>query len=479
MDTMDDNKYVRDILHLAEVDPYALQCLFASNDLLTYVKYSTREYDVGWVHEEICNALNRVEQGILNKESPRLIITTPPRIGKSFISSERLPAYWLARHPHWGFIGASYSADLSSGFTHRCKELMLSDYHQEVFPDSKLAADTKRKNYFRTVEGGYYKSTGIGGSLTGMGAHCLIIDDVVKDWKTAHSKIIKTDTLDWFQSTAYTRLAPGGGIIMIMTRWAYDDLAGTMIDNMSNGGEKWEVLHYPAIAERDEPHRKKGEALHPSRWPLVDLLRTKKTIGDRKFSALYQNRPIVIGGDYIKREWFNGCIIKEDQVPQGLRWSRFYDLGVKAKKYNDPTASIAGAIDKNTGIFYIKDLYQWRLKWGKAKYKILDIAKKELYPIGIEDNASFDFGVEDMIELLNGLCSVTGYTSSKDKLTRALGWTGDAEVGKMRIIDGPYVETILEQMDGFNPELDKVHDDIIDAISGTYLMSRGRGIFCL
>ena len=131
-----------------------------------------------------------------------------------------------------------------------------------------------------------------------------MIDDPVKDRAEANSATIRNSIWDWYTSTAYTRLSPGGGVIVMATRWNLDDLIGRLIENMNTGaGDTFTVINYPAIAENDEPHRNKGEALHPERYDLSQLEKIRKTIGSRDWAALYQQHPIPDGGSIFKAEW--------------------------------------------------------------------------------------------------------------------------------------------------------------------------------
>ena len=151
---------------------------------------------------------------------------------------------------------------------------------------------------------GSLRSVGVEGGITGMGADILSIDDPFKDRKSADSPTIRESVWDWYTSTAYTRLSPGGGVLVTVTRWHEDDLVGRLVEAMKQeGGDQWEIVNYPAIAERDEPHRKKGEALHPGRYPLEMLLRIKHNIGSYDWGSLYQQHPTPRGGGVFKQKW--------------------------------------------------------------------------------------------------------------------------------------------------------------------------------
>jgi len=136
-----------------------------------------------------------------------------------------------------------------------------------------------------------YKAVGRGGSLTGSGAHILICDDLIKDQAEADSPKVRDDMWHWFNSVARTRLTPGGGIIIVNTRWHKDDITGRLIAESENkSGDTWEILNFPAIAEEDEEFRKMGEALHPQRFDVEALLKMKRALPNRWWDSLYQQR---------------------------------------------------------------------------------------------------------------------------------------------------------------------------------------------
>ena len=145
--------------------------------------------------------------------------------------------------------------------------------------------DSKAKNKFNTTAKGVYYAVGVGASATGRGAHLLLIDDPLKGRKEAESEVMRQGLKDWYTSVAYTRLMPGGAIIIIQTRWHEDDLAGWV--SREHPHEGWEVLNLPAIDDNDQP-------LWPEQYPLETLLNIKRTIGSRDWEALYQQRPAAL-----------------------------------------------------------------------------------------------------------------------------------------------------------------------------------------
>jgi len=232
----------------------------------------------------------------------RLIVTMPPRHGKSQLVSRYFPAWYLGNFPDKNVILASYAQGFASKWGRSAKNI-IEHRGQELFG---IGIDkSEAVNWTISGHEGGMITAGVGGPITGQGAHLLIIDDPVKNAEEANSATYRENTWDWWQSTAYTRLEPQGACVLVQTRWHIDDLAGRIIKEMENGGEKWRVLNLPAIAELgDELGRDPGEALWPERYDKDRLEVIKRAIGTENWLSLFQQRPIKEGGDKIKADWF-------------------------------------------------------------------------------------------------------------------------------------------------------------------------------
>ena len=283
--------------------------------LLPYVLRFFPNYSAGWVHQDICRRLERFVEAVERQESPRLILTMPPRHGKSTLVSDMFPSWVLGRHPEWEVISASYAVTLPMKFSRNIRDRLRDPAYAALFPQSELRSDAQATEEWRLTRGGGYKAAGVGGGITGMGAHIMIVDDPLKDDQEAQSDTIRENVKSWFNTASYNRLAPGGGVLIVQTRWHDDDLAGWCISMMKeqleqglpeNEIDMWEVINYPAIATSDEylmpdgsiqrdlvPEetvgarllRRQGEALHPDRYDLTKLMRIKN-----RYAALYAAR---------------------------------------------------------------------------------------------------------------------------------------------------------------------------------------------
>lgn len=295
----------------------------ARSCLAAFVRYTMPAYRMGWVHEEVCAELDAFLADVVAGRSPRLMLTMPPRHGKSELASRRFPAYALGRYPDLSVISTSYAADLSSRMNRDVQRVIDSPEYRELFPGTALYGKNIRTvgngSYLRNSDifeivghKGCYRSAGVGGGITGMGGHIVIVDDPFKDRASADSPTIRQNVWDWYTSTLYTRLAPGGGVLIINTRWHMADLSGRLLEAEARGeGDHWRVVDFPAIAMVDEAHRRAGEALHPERYPLEQLLAIKKALGTRDWEALYQQRPTPDGGNIFKAEWLRFWLPKD------------------------------------------------------------------------------------------------------------------------------------------------------------------------
>jgi len=277
----------------------------ARKSLLKFIKRFNPTYLAGWIHVDICNRLEQFLKDIENGLSPRLMLFVPPRHGKSLISSQNFPAWALGQHPDWEIIAASYGSSLPLKFSRHVRGLLRDPMYQGIFPDIKLDKDNEAAEGWMTTAGGGYLPAGVAGGITGKGAHILVIDDPIKDAEEADSETQREKVWDWYGSTAYSRLAPNSGVLIIQTRWHDDDLSGRLIAQMqervrsieeidrelheqleAERGElsveeyvykedaiqdkvvslqeeidQWVIVNYPAIAEADEWKTEDGETV--------------------------------------------------------------------------------------------------------------------------------------------------------------------------------------------------------------------------
>lgn len=455
----------------------------ARQSLAEFIQYTKPDYDAGWVHREICETLDRFLESVQAGQSPRLIICMPPRSGKSEISSRRFPAYALGRFPDLNIIACSYSADLSSRFNRDVQRIIDAPPFAEIFPDVGLSGrnvrNDARGSYIRTSDlfeivghAGSYRSTGVGGGITGQGADILIIDDPIKDRAEASSETVRNGVWDWYTSTAYTRLSPGGGVIVMATRWHMDDLIGRLIVRSDTGaGDRFAVVSYPAIAEHDEPHRRAGEALHPSRYPLARLEEIRRAIGSRDWEALYQQHPVPDGGALFRAEWIRRWT-QSSLPPEFDTTVMSFDMTFKETSDSD---YVVGQIWGVKGAsFYLLDQVRGRMDFVRTRQVFLEFARKWPQCLAklVEDKANGTAIINSLSSTVTGLIPVTPHES---KEARASAVAPLWEAGNVYIPAdteanwaGDFVREILEFPSG-------AHDDQVDAMTQalSYLASSG------
>lgn len=225
--------------------------------------------------------------------------------------SEFLPSWILGTLPDWRVILASYEADFAASWGAKVRG-HIRDHGRRVFGVRISRDSSARGRWDLAGHQGGMLSAGVGGAVTGRGAHVLIIDDPVKNAEAALSKTKRDKTYEWYRSTVYTRLEPGGTVILMATRWHEDDLIGRVLresrDALAAGdpdAEEWEVVNLPALAGENDPiGRAPGEALWPDRYSADRLRRIRRAIGPVWFGALYQQEPTTEGAGIFKRSSF-------------------------------------------------------------------------------------------------------------------------------------------------------------------------------
>lgn len=266
----------------------------ARESLIDFTTYTKPDFEVGEHHLKIAAALEEVERG----ECDRLMIFAPPRHTKSELASRRFPAYYMGRHPDKQLIAATYSGDFALDFGREVRGIVADDEFKALFPTVGLAPDSQAANRWHTTQGGVSVYVGVGGPITGRGAHVAMIDDPFKNREEADSEVRRETVWRWYSSTLRPRLMPGGAIVLVMTRWHEDDLAGRLLAKQP---DEWKVINLQAITNEGSSDEK---ALWPAWYDLQALKRVKADISQRDWSALYQQSPSPDEGTFFQRDWF-------------------------------------------------------------------------------------------------------------------------------------------------------------------------------
>ena len=321
------------------------------------------------MHSVLIGRLQEVADGKLK----RLLIQTPPRHGKSQLTSRLFPAYFLLRHPERFVAVSSYGMSLAEGFSRDARKFYV-DAGGRLDPASQSVKMWLTEPVPGRPSGGLW-GAGVGSSATGRGASLIVCDDPVKDRAQAESPAFVAGLRDWWQSTMRTRLEPEhGAIVVIQTRFSEQDLIGQLLENETEVEEKhaegWHIVDLPAVApahwsERppypdtctvEEDWREPGAALCPQRYDLDALAQLRASVGEREWAALFNQTPRADGGNIIDPDWF----IFESR--EGVEFSRVI-ISVDCTFTNADTSDFVAmvVIGQAAGKFYILEVVNERL----------------------------------------------------------------------------------------------------------------------
>lgn len=437
----------------------------ANVSLSAFLLYSNPIYKLQWFHRLIADKCQALYEGRI----PKLMIFVPPQHGKSEIVSRQFPAWVLGMNPKAKIVGCSYSSDLAQKFSRSIQRTIESTNYRKRFPDVVLPSGAshgyqRNVDFFETVgHGGFYKAVGVGGSLTGTPVDIGIIDDPVKDALEAYSQTYRDRVWEWYTNVFLTRLHNESKQLLIMTRWHSDDLAGRLLEQE---GDSWEVVCIPAIKEDDtnpDDPRKVGEALWEDKHSKQRLLETEQR-SPRTFAALYQQRPTIVGGNIIKRDWFRRVSMAEfSRIHHSEPIVFFLDTAYTSKQENDPTGIIATCKIGND--MYVVHGEKVRLKFPDLIRYIPNYVNAHGYTqrssIRIEPKAN-GISVVDQLKEKTGL-NVTKTPSPKDdKETRLNAASPSVECGRVVLVDGAWNEGFIDEVCGFPS---KPHDEYVDVLA--------------
>jgi predicted phage terminase large subunit-like protein len=434
---------------------YALK--LARESLIPFAKLTYRGYSPNWHHRLLAEKLMELESGT----SGRLMVLMPPRHGKSELASVRFPAWFLGRNPNMRVIATSYSARLAENFGRKVRDIVSDPKFSMVF-HTGLSGKSKAADRWETTRGGGYVAAGVGGSITGMGGDLLIVDDPFKNQEDADSKNYREKVWDWYQSTLYTRIEKGGRIVVILTRWHEDDLAGRLLNS---GGDDWDVISFPAIAEEDEQYRSRGDALWPEKYDTSSLSRIKSAVGTRVWKALYQQRPAPDDGAVFKKSWFRFY----EAEPQFEQMVQSWDMTFSGGDGSDfVVGQVWGIVGSQR---YLVDQVRGRMDFMTALKALRDMTHK--YPMAkakyIEDKANGPAVISALKNEIQGLIPVNPRGS---KVSRAIAVTPMLEAGNVYLRKGAaYTAELLEEAALFPSGK---NDDMVDAMTQALSQTEAR-----
>jgi hypothetical protein len=475
--------------------------MLAERSFLRFCKFVDAKHPIEAHHVQVlAEKLEQVAKYILSGGAEgisRLMVFMPPRYWKSQTASRKFPAWLLGKNPDLRIILTSYNADLASKHSKAVRDLITSEEYSQVFgalasadepvmldPESKASASWDIAEH----RGGMI-AAGVGGGITGFGANLFIIDDPVKGRKEASSESQREDSYEWYRSTAYTRVENGGAIIVIMTRWDVEDLAGQLLKAMVSDPEadQWEVVMMPATALEAEQYptneeafvenllrgvyvpmhgdqlgRAPGEPLWVKKHTEAMLKGLAANMDDFEFSAQFQQMPRLAKGNFFDEDDFK--II--DKAPDGLRWFRYSDLALGKTSTSDFNACYAVAMN-DKGDLFIRDPLKERNLDEYLNFVRAAMLTDEESGVrwGFEDVAFQHLVFKEMLKDKRlARIALEAVMPVGSKTDRASSWRGRAKAGKVYLIRGTWNLGFLRIASAFKENARE--DDDIDSVSG-------------
>lgn len=437
----------------------------------SFLGYANPKYQAEWFHILIADYCQKLYEGKIKN----LMVFVPPQHGKSEIISRNFPAWVLGKNPDMKIIGSSYSSYLADGFSLNIQRTIESAEYQSIFPETQLNGMSgkyirgykRNEDYFDIINHrGFYKAVGVGKGLTGMPVDIAIIDDPVKDAVEALSPVYRERAWNWYNTVLTTRLHNESRQLFIMTRWHEDDLAGRILKIEP---EDWTVLVIPAICEIENDNglsqRHIGEALWPQRHSLAKLMKQKKR-SPRDFSALYQQRPTIEGGNIVKRDWFQRISLADFNALRYREPIHFYlDTAYNKKKTkndNDPSGILAACRIKNN-IYIIHAQSVWKEMPDLLRFLpeyINAHGGSSESKLHIEPKAN-GVSVVQMLKAISTLNVKETPCPTDDKEVRFRVVSPRVECGRVFLVDGVWVEDFLNQVCSFPAA---AHDEFVDIL---------------
>jgi predicted phage terminase large subunit-like protein len=415
---------------------------------LTFREYVDR-VQPGYIWYDWNVRLAAVLQRVADDELKRVLVSAPPRHGKSEEISRLFTGYYLYRHPERWVGLSSYALALAQSLSRNARNY----YRAMGAPESSEASAV---THWETGKGGGMWAAGVGGPLTGKGFHLGVIDDPTKNQEEALSDVVRQSHKDWYQSTFYTRREPDAAIVVIMTRWHGDDLVGWLLEQEAGEKpERWHIVDFPALAGEPaewpatctvEPDpRAAGEALCPERYSRDELERIRTRVGAYWFAAMYQGRPRPREGALFKRAWFDVVPV----APVGGETVRAWDI-----------AASAGSGDWTVGLkmrrigatFYVLDVVRGQWDAGDRDRIIKQTASQDGKAVRVRAPQDPGAAGKDLAAHIRRL--LVGYdiqtrVVSGDKVVRANPMVSQAQGGNVVLVRGDWNKVYLDEVCDF------------------------------
>lgn len=443
----------------------------------------------GWFVRLLSYELQEFYASYLRGEHPQMIVEVPPQHGKSQATVDFV-AWIMGQDADLRTILASFSDRLGRRANKAIQRMMRTNKYAAVFPETKLGSgrgeDRKvsTSDTFFEVVGklGSFRNTTVAGSITGESLDIGIIDDPLKGRKEANSENVRNKVWEWYTDDYGTRFQENSANLIVLTRWHLDDPAGRLLKTPE--GKEVRRVRYPAIATEDEKYRKEGDALFPEFKSKAFLLRQKAKMAEASWTSLYQQDPIIQGGNLFKYDWWNWW----EHLPKLNYKFITVDTAQKTKQQNDYTVMQCWGVakDETTGLtsIYLLDMFRGKLeapalrkkaKEFYAKHKHQSIHEVRLRHMYIEDKSSGSSLIQD---LKSESYSIRAVQRNIDKVSRANDATPYIEAGRVYLNANvkDIKELTAESLAFPNGKHDDTLDPLMDAIDIAFI---GNGSFAV
>lgn len=406
---------------------------------------------------------------------PNLLLEAPPQHGKSLLCAELFPAWCLGVNPDTRTVVATYTFTLAKRRNMEIQRIIESRKYKQIFPETRLRQGNKTIEGEKNAEGfeivkhrGGLRCVGVGGSLTGFSVDIGIIDDPYKDMAEARSSTQNNSVIEWYNSVFKTRLSKQSGVVMMLTRWATNDLAAWCLDN-----ESWREHKYRAIENK--------KALVPALHPIEQLLKIRESMPDSIWEAMYQQNPYIQGGNIIKEEWLQYY----QTLPE--RFERIFivgDTAQKVKEHNDFSVFSCFGSDGNN--LYMLDMWRDKVTAPGLREAALNFWSK--WESGLNGQMCSGFYIEDKASgtgLIQDLqrdspIPIIPVPRSIDKYTRLMDILNYIQAGRLWLpANAVWTKTAVSEMAAFSGDMKHEHDDITDTIIDGLFISYGPGMISI
>lgn len=426
-----------------------------------YAAYCQYVHDGGWIaskfHKYICDVVQDFVEKDTGHAFDILVISTPPQHGKSMTITETLPSWYLGRNPRHRVIEISYSEDFARRFGRRNRQ-KIKQFGADIFGIKTASSPDTDLDFELDNNVGGMISRGVTSGITGQRANLIVIDDPIKNRQEADSDVIRASIYDEWLNSMRSRLAPNGKVIIIMTRWHEEDLAGMILKTEENVYQ----VNLPLEAEENDVlGRRVGEALCPEigkddAW-LEDFKKGYMSKeGSRAWNALYQGRPTALEGNMIQRDWWKFY----DQLPVINEWVMSVDAAFKDGDDNDFVAiQVWGKTDAN---MYLIDAVKKHLNLPNTMNEIIRL--RHMYPLCkttlVEDKANGSAVIDILRKTMVGIIAVEPKGGKVSRVNAIIGAieSGNVYLPARKNFTGDFIDECAAFPNG-------AHDDQVDCMS--------------